>query len=349
MFKFIKFWVYNKIFLIKVDFILYNTVEKLKIKEKEEQIMGSGSYSVKDWSDFSTSRRYHDPKTSTDHIYNKRTIDDDLNPKNFKVRESVDGPDNPESTPIIIGLDVTGSMSPVLDRMARHGMKTVCEEIYNRKPVTNPHICTLGIGDVECDRFPFQATQFEADIRIFKQLEKLYLEKGGGGNNFESYILAWYFAKYRTKIDSFTKRGKKGFIFTIGDEEVTKQISKNQFEKFLFDHQMRDMTAQELFDIVFPEWNVFHVIVKEGHHASYNFKNVRNSWESIIGAQRTIILNDHEKIGEVIVSAIEITAGKTLDHIKSSWDGSTAVIVGDALQQIDAGSDYQPRLIESVL
>lgn len=112
--------------------------------------MGGGSYSQKDWNTFSTKRRYHDPKTTVNNIYSQSTIDPGFDPKKFTIRESVDSPDNPESTPVIVALDVTGSMNPVLDSMARKGMKTICEEIYNRKPITDPHICTLGIGDVEC-------------------------------------------------------------------------------------------------------------------------------------------------------------------------------------------------------
>jgi len=311
--------------------------------------MGSGSYSSKDWKSFSTSRGYHDPRTTVRDIYSRAGLDDTLDPKKFGIRESVDGPDHPESTPIIIALDVTGSMSPVLDAMARKGMKTVCEEIYNRKPVTDPHICTLGIGDVECDRAPFQATQFEADIRIFKDLEKLYLESGGGGNDHESYILAWYFAKYRTKTDSFSKRGRKGFIFTIGDEEITPQITGNQFREFLGGEEMRTMAAQELFDISFPEWNIFHVIVKQGSHAQRAFEQVKSSWENVIGTQRVIPLDDHTKIGEVIVSTMEIASGKNLKEVVDSWDGDTSVVVGSALNAVTVGSGYQPKVLDSYL
>lgn len=311
--------------------------------------MGSGSYSDKDWKDFSTSRGYHDPKTTTGHIYSRRGLDEELDPKKFTIRESVDSADNPESTPIIIGQDVTGSMSPVLDAMARQGMKTVCEEIYNRKPVTDPHVCTLGIGDVEVDHAPFQATQFEADVRIFKQLEKLYLEQGGGGNDFESYILAWYFAKYRTKTDSFSKRGRKGFIFTIGDEEITRRITGEQFREFLGGEEMRTMTAQELFDVVFPEWNVFHVIVEQGSHASRYYDLVKKSWEDVIGVQRVISLGDHTKIGEVIVSTLEVASGKTLTDVAESWKGDTSMVVGAALQSISMESMYQPKQLDSHL
>jgi hypothetical protein len=309
--------------------------------------MGSGSYSSKDWKTFSTSKGYHKRSTTTDHIYSKRSIDPDLDPKKFSIRESVDSPDNPQSTPIIIGLDVTGSMTAVLDVMARKGLKTICEETYDRKPVTNPHICTLGIGDVECDRYPFQATQFEADIRIFKQLEKIYLERGGGGNNHESYILAWYFAAMRTKTDSFTKRGKKGYIFTIGDEEITPAIHSKHFKYHFGDGQQRTMTSQELFDIAFPEWNIFHVIVKEGSHARAHFEEVKYTWANVIGPQRTIPLEDHTMIGEVIVSAIEVAEGRTNTEVVDSWDGNTAVVVGSAIKSLQTRSErYNPGSLD---
>lgn len=311
--------------------------------------MGAGSYSDKDWKKFSSSRSYGDPKTTTDHIYARRVLDEALDPRKFTIRESVDSIDNPESTPIIIGQDVTGSMDPVLDAMARTGMKTVCEEIYKRKPVTDPHICTLGIGDVEVDHAPFQATQFEADIRIFEQLEKLYLERGGGGNDFESYILAWYFAKYRTKTDSFGMRGRKGFIFTIGDEEITRRITAEHFRKFLGGEEMRTMTAQELFDMTFPEWNIFHVIVKQGSHASRYYDSVRKSWEDVIGVQRVISLDDHTKIGEVIVSTLEVASGKNLADVTESWSDDTSIVVGAALQSVSIGDLYQSKQLDSCL
>ncbi len=313
--------------------------------------MGGGSYSSKDWTSFSASRAYHDPKTTVKDIYRKGNLDDALNPKMFKIRESIDGPDNPESTPLIIGLDVTGSMSPVLDSIARKGLNTICEEVYKRKPISNPHICVLGIGDMECDRAPFQATQFEADIRIFEQLEKLFLEGGGGGNDHESYILAWYFARYRVKSDSFAKRGRKGFIFTIGDEEITPMIHADHLKGFMGDSQARTFTAQELYDVVSPEWNVFHIIIKEGNHAQRSFGAVKQSWENVIGVQRTIPMDDHTKLGEIIVSVLEMAAGKSLKETASSWDKKTGLLVDSALKNLDASLTGKPvpKAIESFL
>ena len=295
--------------------------------------MGGGSYSSVAWKGFSASRKYDDVRTTTEQIYKKRTLDSMLDPKGFKIRESVDGPDNPESTPIIIGLDVTGSMGRVVDYIARKGLKTICEEIYNRKPVTNPHVCVLGIGDMVYDASPFQATQFEADIRIFEELEKVYLEGGGGGNDYESYILAWYFAQYRTKTDSFSKRGRKGFIFTIGDEQITPSISARDIKRHLGGQETKDFTAKELFDEVSQEWNVYHIIIKEGDYASRQFSRVKQSWDNVIGAQRTIALSDHKKIGEVVVSELELLAGKDIDAIVKSWDKETGEAVKAVLRR----------------
>ncbi len=299
--------------------------------------MGGSSYSSKDWDSFSKSRSYSDPKTTTEKIYSCRDLHSDLDPKKFIIRECVDGKENPLSTPIILGLDVTGSMSPVLDKIARSGLNTLCSEIFNRKPVTDPHICTLAIGDMYCDEAPLQATQFEADIRIFEQLEKIYLENGGGGNNHESYILAWWFAKYKTLTDSFKKRGQKGFIFTIGDEEITPKISELEIKKHLGISQARTFYAQELYDITSLEWNIFHVIIKEGNYASRNLSSVVKSWQDVIGSQHLLITEDYKNLAEIIVSTIQTAQGVSKDEIINSWKSKDVIKnVSKALENISS-------------
>jgi len=294
--------------------------------------MGGSSYSSKDWDSFSSSRLYSDPKITTDEIYKNRNLDPSLDPKNFKIRECVDGKENPQSTPIILGLDVTGSMSPVLDNIARTGLNNLCSEIFQRKPVTDPHICTLAIGDLYCDHAPFQATQFEADIRIFEQLEKIYLEGGGGGNNFESYILAWYFAKYRTSFDSYKKRGQEGFIFTFGDEEITPKIDEFDLRKHLGDSQSRTFYAKELYDITSLEWNIFHIIIKEGNYASKFLSKVEKSWKDVIGSQHVLIAEDYRNLAEIVVSTIQISMGSSKEDVINSWKSKeVAKVVNKAI------------------
>ena len=65
----------------------------------------------------------------------------------------------------------------IADIIARKGLNTLLEEIYSRKPISDPHVMIMGIGDVEMhDKAPLQVTQFEADIRLAEQLENIFLE-----------------------------------------------------------------------------------------------------------------------------------------------------------------------------
>lgn len=290
--------------------------------------MGSGRWSDSDWKDYAAVNSYS--TKSVTEIYSKTGMDADLNPFGVKIRESRDSKDNPNSNALLLGLDVTGSMHSVLDYMAKEGLPKLATEIYDRKPVVDPHILCAGIGDVEAgDRAPLQVTQFEADIRIAEQMAKLWLEGGGGGNQYESYALAWYFAARHTAIDCFEKRGKKGYIFTIGDEDPTPYLKASDIERVLGYKPQADIKMADLLTEVSRRWEVFHVIVEEGSHARSYPAQVSGKWRDALG-QHVLQLSDHTKLAEVIISAIQITEGASHDSVVKSWDGSTAMVVGKA-------------------
>lgn len=292
--------------------------------------MGSGRFDANEWLDYSTTRSYS--TKSTAEIFDKKHIDDSLNPKNV-VRESRDSTENPNSTPIILALDVTGSMGMIADNMARTGIPTLLTEIYNRKPVTDPHVMCMGIGDIECDRSPLQVTQFEADIRVSKQLELLYLEHGGGGNSYESYALAWYFAANRTITDSFEKRGKKGYLFTIGDEEPTRRLDFDALKSLLGNDVEQSITMEALLEQVSEKWEIFHIIVEEGNHCKSHKTEVVTKWTNLIG-QRSILLSDYTKLAEVIVSAIQVVEGEDESTVAASWNGDTSLVVSKSIKDL---------------
>ena len=290
--------------------------------------MGGGRMSSADWGAFTRTHTAH--AKTVDDIYKSRGLKADFDPKKIKMRESCDSTDNPNSTPVIVGLDVTGSMSSVLDAMARKGLGTLAEEIYNRKPISDPHIMYMGVGDVIHDRVPLQCTQFEADIRIAEQLKDLYLERGGGGNNWESYNLPWYFAAMKTKIDCFDKRGKRGYLFTVGDEETPENLTRTQIMEVFGDTVQESMTNEQLLAMVSRMYNVYHIIVNEGSHYQRYSNRTDRRWRDLLG-QNVYNLSDHTKLSEVIVSIIQRNEGEADDTIIKSWDGSTAVAVSAAL------------------
>lgn len=299
--------------------------------------MGSGRFSADDWNTYATNSSY-DTK-STKEIFNKTHLVKELDPKGVAYRESRDSADNPASTAIILGLDVTGSMGMIADTMARKGVPTLCTEIYDRKPVTDPHILCMGIGDAEAgDEAPLQVTQFEADIRIAKQLEQLWLEHGGGGNSFEGYALAWYFAAMHTKIDCFEKRGKKGYLFTFGDEEPTPRLRPQDLERVLGSSPQSELSISDVLTMASRQWEIFHVVVEQGNHCRGNAEPVLSKWRDVLG-QRVIGLKDYEKLAEVVVSAIQIAEGADHKTVAKSWDGSTSLVVQEATKSLKVGTN----------
>lgn len=304
--------------------------------------MGAGTFSPDDWKSYTTSRSY--ATKSTAEIFTASGVDKDLDPKGVAFRESrdVDGKDH--STAVIVGLDVTGSMGMLLDAMARKGLPTLVTEIYDRKPVTDPQVMCMGIGDAEVDRGPLQVTQFEADIRIATQLEKIWLEQGGGGNCYEGYALAWYFAAMHTRTDCFEKRGKKGYLFTIGDEEPTPRLLKNNLNTILGGGVEKDFELSELLTMASRQWEIFHLIVEEGSHMRHQRDRTIKKWRDILG-QRAILLSDHTKFAEVIVSTIQINEGADNDVVAKSWDGSTSLVVAKATRDLTATASGTDGLV----
>jgi hypothetical protein len=190
----------------------------------------------------------------------------------------------------------------------------------------------MAIGDAWCDRAPLQVTQFEADIRVAEQIQDLWIEGGGGGNAYESYNLPWYFAAMKTATDAMQKRGKKGYLFTVGDEPCPPVLKAEHVRKFIGDGMQSDLSSANVLAIVERSYEVFHVIVEEGSFFQHDPKQVLRSWKLL--GQRVLRLSDHTKLAETIVSAIEITEGRDAETVASSWSGDTSVVVADAVRSL---------------
>lgn len=291
--------------------------------------MGYSRWNDDDWKGYSA-KTTAKPAAA---IFTSRGMHADLNPLGVVMRESRDSDLNPLSTAIIVASDVTGSMGSLADYFVKTGLGTLFTEILDRKPVTDPHLMVMAMGDATCDSAPLQVSQFEADITIANHLEKVYVEHGGGGNQYESYELPWYFAAYHTSIDCFEKRGKKGYLFTIGDESASPGVIGAQIKEFIGDTPQADMTLKEMFEIVSKMYHVYHIIVAESSHYRSYKDRVKSSWTDVIG-QNAIVLSDHTKLSEVITSIIEVNEGADVDTVAASWSGDTSLVVSDAISTL---------------
>jgi len=278
-----------------------------------------GSYSVKTAS------------MSREEIFTNRSgCHDDLNPAKFDVRESCDSLQNPNSTPIIIGVDETGSMGFLAEEIIKKGLGVIVEGIRNRKPVPDPHILLAAIGDCCCDQAPIQTTQFEADVCIVDQIEKFYLEGNGGGNNGESYPVLWWFAQNKTRCDAIIKRNRKGFLFTIGDECPLPLLAKEHINMFMNGSVEADVRIEDLLREMEAQWEVFHLITPTG---ATKLQNAIEVWRELLG-ERAITIKDSSRLGEIIVSIMQVIEGEDSTKVINSWDGDTSLAVGSAVQDL---------------
>jgi hypothetical protein len=296
--------------------------------------MGDGRWNSSAWASYTAQNTAG--KTQSQ-IFTSRQMKDEYNPALVEFRESRDSVDNPMSTPIVLASDVTGSMGMIAEKLMRDGLNTLATQIYDRKPVTDPHIMIMGVGDAKSDRAPLQVTQFEADIRVAEQARELWLEGGGGGNGGETYSAAHLFAATKVSADAIEKRGRKGYLFTIGDEPIHDGMTKSEIERVLGITVEADLSALDIVRMVQRDWEVFHIaLVNEGYcnwgHSRYR---VLESWRKIL-PERTIQLEDVNALAETVVSLIQVTEGANAGDVAASWSGSTALTVANALKGVPA-------------
>ena len=169
--------------------------------------MGSGSWSTNTYR--ATTAAYS--TKSREEIFHQRSLHEemDLTKSKTHIRESRDSEEHPESFPVFIALDETGSMGSVPDKMIRDYLPKLMDSIIDSIGIKHPQILFMGVGDHECDSCPCQVGQFESStIAINQCLSRIYLEGRGGGNNGESYLLPWIIAGNHTSIDSYEKRNQ---------------------------------------------------------------------------------------------------------------------------------------------
>lgn len=241
--------------------------------------MGYGGYS---YDSASTRACYYSAKASVDPTYLdnevfNRSFSGEMNIKG-KIRESRDSEEHPNSFPIAIFLDVTGSMGDIPRQLITSGFPELMKKIMDAG-VEHAQVCFGAVGDHEWDSAPIQVGQFETSDELQeKWLSSVYIEEGGGSNYGESYALPWYVAARHMITDSNEKRSKKGVLITVGDEPYLKTIPKKVIEQ-LFGSAQADVTAAEAFAEASKNWDIYHINVKD---YSGKREEVQKAWKQLL-------------------------------------------------------------------
>ena len=283
--------------------------------------MGGGAWTSASYSTYTTSTRgislddFVNTNYSAQEMYTSRRLAPELNPHNV-MRECCDTEEHPKTLPVILALDVTGSMGDASVKVAKK-LNEIMTDLYADSNIKDIEFCIMGIGDLAYDSAPIQISQFESDIRIAEQLDKIYFEAGGGGNKYESYTAAWYMGVNHAKLDCW-KRGQKGIIITLGDEGPNPYLPKRGLSEATGDKLQGDVETKELYNDTIQKYDIYHIAVNDPS-SSYNYHqryhNIDKQWKELLG--------DH-----YMVSTLDNLAQTIVEIIKNreAWNTSIPIV-----------------------
>lgn len=256
--------------------------------------MGGGSWTRDSFKTYSVSKNMTvDERGSitgnyrAQEMFRQRRISPELDPKNV-IRECCDSEEHPNTRPVILALDVTGSMGGASVKVAKE-LNVIMTELYDK--VQDVEFMIMGIGDLSYDNAPIQASQFESDIRIAEQLDKIYFEAGGGGNAYESYTAAWYFGLNHCKLDCWN-RGKKGIIITLGDEPLNPYLPMSPLAVSTGNKIQGDVETDELFKEVVQKYDVYHLAVEDRETSYWRYADrIKSSFGKYLDENHLKVVN----------------------------------------------------------
>jgi hypothetical protein len=250
------------------------------------------------------------------------------------MRESRDNAEHPNSVPIALFADVTGSMGKV-PRVFQTKLGGLFGLLLRKGYVEDPQIMIGAYGDAQTDRVPLQASQFESDNRIDECLDNMFIEGNGGGNGGETMSLAWYYLANHTATDAYEKRGKKGYAFFVADEIslpvledrwVTDAIGVGQPESAL--------DVNTLADKVKERWDVYILLID---NMSAKIQRSEEFYVNLFGRDHVLVVEDPDAITETIALTIGVLEGTVdlddaVDDLKET--GTTEVSLRSATKSV---------------
>ena len=257
-----------------------------------------------------------------------------LDPYGVTKRESRDSDEHPESLAIAVLFDVTGSMRRV-PRALQVKLPELLGLLLRKGYVTHPQILFGAIGDATCDHAPLQIGQFESDNRMDDDLGRILLEGGGGGQKTESYELAMYFMARHTSIDCHERRGRRGYLFLIGDEMPYPRVKAQEVRRIIGDDIVEDLRLETIVAELNRKYDVYYILPEGSSYVGDD--EVLGRWRRLLG-QNVIQLDDLDAVCETIAltialgeDAIDLDNG--LDHLRE-YGSRSAPSVSRALARI---------------
>ena len=250
--------------------------------------MGSYSYDRDVYSGSSYSSWGTSDVSSTK--FTRKTIDKDLDPKDKKIVSK-------SKNPIIIALDVTGS-NINFARLVYDKLPMFYGEIEQKGYLKDFDICICAVGDAKYDSYPIQIGTPAKGLEIDSWLEKIVLESGGGGNEYESYEIMAHYLAHNCEFEN----GAHPIVFFIADESVRDKVLKTECENLGIEcpeNYNPWPTLNEKFNN-----NVYVMLNK--YCGNYFKDDFTDSWKKVMPPEHTIKIPEEKAIVDLMLGVLAI-------------------------------------------
>lgn len=265
--------------------------------------MGYGGYSLEAHKAITSSRA----ALPTQRVFSQRECHPLMRPHGIKVRECRDSREHPDTMPIVLALDVTGSMGEIPAQLAKQELPNLIEALMDHG-IRHPQVLFLAVGDAFHDQAPLQVGQFEATAELMDQwLTWTWLEGQGGVHGNESYEMALYFAARHIETDALRLRNKKSYLFLTGDEKPYPTLSRSAVRSVLGDEIEDDVLLRDLVDEVRRGFEPFFLIPDLERR-----RFCEETWRDVLG-DRVIPMESPQDTTNVIGAIVAMSEGALPD------------------------------------
>lgn len=230
-----------------------------------------------------------------------------LNAVGQNIRESRDSAEHPNTISAFIAFDQTGSMG-IAPQLLQQKLATL-KGATLRLGLKDLQLGFGAWGDAQnAESAPLQVGQFESGLEFEEVLNNIFLEGSGGANHGEtSGLLMWYLA-YHSALDSLEKRGKKGYLFLVGDEVALPYVTQAEVKTYVGEDVQGDIPIEQVFADVTKMYEVFFLLYDT--NAARQQKSLE-FWTKHLGDKNVIPLQSLETVAETI--ALVLSASEGLD------------------------------------
>lgn len=271
----------------------------------------------------------------------------------WPYRESRDSDEHPESDAVIWKMDITGSMGGIPKTLATKTMP----ELMPGLAVVDEHVQVLfgAVGDADDGSTrslaPWQIGQFETSDKLADEnLTRLWLGGSGGSFPYESYDLAFFFAARLTSIDCFEKRGQRGHMFLIGDDNCRDVVCAATVNRLMKREVLdEDLPIGQVIAEAAEKFRIFFLIPDErradsnGHFPERSRRDggqrgsLKEHWDGVLGEHgTTIVLKDPEDAAVIsaLIYGINKGAYTTLDQLGEAVGAHPFNITGSRADRV---------------